>query len=187
MVNHDGRVVTFPNYEIEEDIEYQPEPEIEEENEPDIEEDYGPKYSGTPVRKIYNQFLSLLISDVFAKLETEAPKVSEKIMADLLEGAVWRFDDYARQSLEFNKTNFEENLERKAQGVLARLMLTEWLNQKLMTEEYMAPTIGDRDFNMSDTWRIIRVLTPIWEKMEKESLVMMKNYTWREFKRNGGW
>lgn len=144
-------------------------------------------FSGSPVRQVYNRFLALLVSDVFASLETTAPDVSEKIMMELLDGAVFRFMDYTPQSLEFDEKHFESVLDRKAQGILARLMLVEWLNQKIMTEELMAPSIRDRDFQVSETWRIIRTLTPIWEKKEANAIVMMKNYTWRDFRNRGGW
>lgn len=152
-----------------------------------IEDSNEGGFTGTPVQDVFNKFLGLLISDVFARLEMENPNVSHKIMLELLDGAVFRFMDYTSQSLEFDEKNFEETLDRKAQGILARLMATEWIGQKIRTEEFMRPAISDRDFKVSESWRIIRTLTPVWEKHEKDAIVMMKGYTWRNFNQQGGW
>lgn len=163
------------------------EPPIEQNDDTLIFDNTEYHFSGTPVRSVFNKFLGLLVSDVFARLESEAPEISNKVMLELLDGAVFRFMDFTPQSLEFDENHFEEFLDRKAQGILARLMVTEWMGQKIRTEELMRPAVRDRDFQVSESWRIIRTLTPIWEKHEKDAIVMMKGYTWRDFRQRGGW
>ncbi len=131
----------------------------------------------TPLREVYDAFLSKIEADDWMLSGIEGDSVSEEILKDwrmLLNAAIMQFR-YPRVSLDYDKESavFTDDLGNDEIQILANLMKLEWIRRCISTWDNIRQLYSDKDFSQAN---FLDKLNKTGEQVRDECRLMLDRY-----------
>ena len=131
----------------------------------------------TPLREVYDAFLSKIEADDWMLSGIEGDSVSEEILKDwrmLLNAAIMQFR-YPRVSLDYDKESavFTDNLGNDEIQILANLMKLEWIRRCISTWDNIRQLYSDKDFSQAN---FLDKLNKTGEQVRDQCRLMLDRY-----------
>ena len=131
----------------------------------------------TPLKDVYDAFLSKIEADDWMLSGMEGESISEEILDDwrmLLNAAIMQFL-YPRVSLDYNKESavFTEDLGNDEIQILANLMKLEWIRRCISTWDNIRQLHSDKDFSQAN---FLDKLNKTGEQVRDECRLMLDRY-----------
>lgn len=131
----------------------------------------------TPLRDVYNAFLSKIEADDWMLTEYEDGNPSEELLLDwqmILDSAIAQFR-YPRVSLDYDKESavFTEDLGNDEIQILSNLMKLEWIRRCISTWDNIRQLYSDKDFSQAN---FLDKLNKTGEQVRDECRLMLDRY-----------
>ena len=131
----------------------------------------------TPLREVYDAFLSKIEADDWMLSGIEGDSVSEEILKDwrmILNAAIMQFR-YPRVSLDYDKESavFTDDLGNDEIQILANLMKLEWIRRCISTWDNIRQLYSDKDFSQAN---FLDKLNKTGEQVRDECRLMLDRY-----------
>lgn len=133
----------------------------------------------TNVDSIYEVFLSKFDDYTWLVIDKD---VIKKLMNTYLKSSIAKFKKTCRKELSFNSDgNFTVELNDDEIGILAKLMLIEYLNPKIIKEENLRQNITTKDYNDFSKANLLKNLIALRDNYKEDVAFDISEYDYDEF------
>lgn len=139
----------------------------------------------TKFEDIYRLFLSSIDDYELAEISDE--ELEEVMLNHLLKGMTYlqvNMFDVSDHNVDLKV--FNTDLSHVEKVVLSKAMKLEWVGERLYSADLMRRSIGDRDYKAVQGTDLIKQLSALHSKLEKEINKMLINYSYTDAENMGG-
>lgn len=131
----------------------------------------------TSFEKVYKLFLNSIDSYEIAAIAKNNDGELDEVLQGFLSNALGRFVNYIAKDLldvDYEKGQFNVELTKYEEIMLAKAMKLEWVLNKKYSEELMVKAIGDRDYAAVQGYKYLEQLQSIEKQLVKEIDIMIQ-------------
>lgn len=131
----------------------------------------------TSFEEVYKLFLNSIDSYELATIAQNGDDELDEVLQGFLSNALGGFVNYIAKDLldvDYEKGQFNVELTRYEEIMLAKAMKLEWVRNKKYSEELMEKAIGDRDYQAQQGYKYLEQLQSMEDKLNKEIQIMVQ-------------
>lgn len=131
----------------------------------------------TSFEGIFKLFLNSIDSYEIAAIAQNDDGELDEVLQGFLSNALGGFVNYIVKDLldvDYEKGQFNVELTRYEEIMLAKAMKLEWVRNKKYSEELMVKAIGDRDYAAQQGYKYLEQLQSMEDKLNKEIQIMVQ-------------
>ena len=131
----------------------------------------------TSFEEVYKLFLNSIDSYEIAAIAQNDDGELDEVLQGFLSNALGGFVNYIAKDLldvDYEKGQFNVELTRYEEIMLAKAMKLEWVRNKKYSEELMVKAIGDRDYQAQQGYKYLEQLQSMEDKLNKEIQIMVQ-------------
>lgn len=131
----------------------------------------------TSFEEVYKLFLNSIDSYELAAIAQNGDDELEEVLQGFLSNALGRFVNYIAKDLldvDYEKGQFNVELTRYEEIMIAKAMKLEWVLNKKYSEELMVKAIGDRDYAAVQGYKYLEQLQSMEKQLVKEIDIMIQ-------------